>query len=283
MTTVKHTPIATGAQLLAAVLNAPLSQLDAAILAVEAAIAGASLPVTTTDATANSGQPVVPVASTDGFVVGQSVWIGDLGGTFETRTILSIQAGVSLTMSANLTNTYAAGKVVSASPSELVEARAAFATVHARLQNIEADVDAVEAAVAALGSLPLGEIGYAEVTAMQGTITAEVDLTGLAVTVDVGTGRRIRITASVLIQSSVAADRIKVDIQEGATHLHQGPMTVGIANQREVLEFSVNVSPTPGSHTYKLTGSRADGTGTVSIGGIVGAPGSILVEDLGAA
>lgn len=129
----KHTPLAYGAALTAAVLNAPLGELDAAIVAVEDALAQTVLPITTTDAVANSGQAVVPVASTDGFVVGQPVWIGDVNGTHEVGTILSIQAGVSLTLTANLANTYAAGKVVSGSPAELVAARGTFATLALRL------------------------------------------------------------------------------------------------------------------------------------------------------
>jgi hypothetical protein len=133
MTTEHHTPLTFGGPLTAAAMNAPLGQLDEGIEDVLDALAQTALPITTTDATASSGQAVVPVTSTAGFLVGQSVWIGDIAGTFETRVIASIQAGVSLTMTANLTNTYASGKIVSASPSELVEARSTFTTLAARL------------------------------------------------------------------------------------------------------------------------------------------------------
>lgn len=133
MTTAYHTPHTFGDPLSAAELNGPLSQLDSGIGTIAAGLAGSSLAVTTTDASAGSGQAVVPVTATTNFVVGQTVFIGDPAGTFESRVILSIQAGVSLTMTANLTNTYASGTLVSASPSELVSARGAYATLDLRI------------------------------------------------------------------------------------------------------------------------------------------------------
>lgn len=136
MTTEYHTALAFGGPLTSAAMEAPLGQLDAAIVAVNTALGGTSLAITTTDATAAAGQAVVPVTATTNFIVGQSVWIGDIAGVFEVRSILSIQAGVSLTMTANLTNTYASGKIVSASPSELVDARGTYLTVGARLTSL---------------------------------------------------------------------------------------------------------------------------------------------------
>lgn len=134
MSTNKHTALPFGGPLTSAAMESPLGQLDAAIVAVEDALAQTALPITTTDATAAAGQKVVPVAATDGFLVGQSVWIGDVAGTFEIGVIASIQAGVSLTMVVNLTSTYAAGKIVSGSPAELVAARLTYASLAARLR-----------------------------------------------------------------------------------------------------------------------------------------------------
>lgn len=135
MTTDHHNDIAFGAAASAAVINNPMGQLDAAISALSTAIAGTALAIAVTTGTAAAGQKVVPMTTAPGaFIVGQSVWIGD-AGTFEIPipVIASIQAGVSLTMTANLTGTYAAGKVVSASPSELVVARSTYADLDARL------------------------------------------------------------------------------------------------------------------------------------------------------
>jgi hypothetical protein len=61
------------------------------------------------DGTAASGQKVVPLASTTGAVAGMSVYIGSSGGNHETRTIDTVSAGVSVTLTANLTHTYSAG------------------------------------------------------------------------------------------------------------------------------------------------------------------------------
>ena len=45
-----------------------------------------------------------------------------------------------------------------------------------------------------MNELPKGVLGYAQVTANQGSITTGSDLTGLSVTVTVPAGRRLKIT-----------------------------------------------------------------------------------------
>ena len=63
---------------------------------------------TTVDADSNSGQPVLNVASTSGYSVGDVVNINVGGVRAEIRRILSISAGVSLTMTSNLSSTHTA-------------------------------------------------------------------------------------------------------------------------------------------------------------------------------
>jgi hypothetical protein len=63
---------------------------------------------TTVNADSASGQPVLNVAVTSHFAAGQGVQINPHGARDETKTILSVQAGVSLTMTANLTYTHTA-------------------------------------------------------------------------------------------------------------------------------------------------------------------------------
>jgi hypothetical protein len=63
---------------------------------------------TTVNGDSNSGQAVLNVASTTNFVVGNRVLIGDGTARFEVGVIASIQAGVSLTLVSNLTNTHTA-------------------------------------------------------------------------------------------------------------------------------------------------------------------------------
>ncbi|MHB1910225.1 MAG: hypothetical protein ACYCQJ_15310 [Nitrososphaerales archaeon] len=67
---------------------------------------------TLTVGTSNSGQAVLTVASTSQFFVGEVVLVNVTGSTQESATISSINPGVSLTMSANLTYTHNANETV---------------------------------------------------------------------------------------------------------------------------------------------------------------------------
>jgi hypothetical protein len=141
MSTANHTPLAYGGPLTSAAMEAPLGQLDAAIVALLNAIGGTVLPFGVLTGSAGAGQKVLPMANgTAPFVsfVGASVFIGDISGTYEVGTIASIQTNVSLTLSVNLTNTYAAGKMVSCSPSEVVNARGGYGTLGLRLAAVAA-------------------------------------------------------------------------------------------------------------------------------------------------
>lgn len=139
MTTAYHDPIAFGASAHPDTLNPPLGQLDAAIAL---AITSGSGWSTTLDGTANAGQKVVPVTTTTGAVAGQVVWFRSTGGTTEpaARTIASVSAGVSITLNENLTNTYSAGTLISASPAELVDARGWASSLGGRVGLIESRV-----------------------------------------------------------------------------------------------------------------------------------------------
>src|SRR5436190_11000239 len=70
----------------------------------------------------------------------------------------------------------------------------------------------------------LGVLAYAQVTANQGTFTAETDLTSLTVTVTISAGfaaasRKLRIRGRVMLSSSVTGDVGLLHIKEGATYL----------------------------------------------------------------
>lgn len=132
-----------------------------------------------------------------------------------------------------------------------------------------------------VNKLPGGWIGYSEVTAGQGSITTSVDLTGLTVTVTVGSSRRIRVEGRVLIASTVTGDIIGLGVNEGATSLASGQLYA--ATSATTLTAEVILTPTAGSHTYKLTAGRAAGSGTVGTTASSTAPAYILVEDLGPA
>jgi hypothetical protein len=130
-----------------------------------------------------------------------------------------------------------------------------------------------------LAKLPGGWIGYNEVTANQSTITSVVDLTSLTVTVTVGTGRRIRVSAHCTLQQNSAAGEQQLYIFEGAQ--------IGISRitAHSGLGFythtpSVVLTPSSGSHTYKLRAAAV--AGNLDLVASATAPAYILVEDIGA-
>lgn len=131
-----------------------------------------------------------------------------------------------------------------------------------------------------LARFPWGALGYAQVTANQTGITTQVDVTGLSVTVTVGTGRRIKITAyTAAALSTVTTDNCEITINEGATQLSQAN-TIGGNGGAELLA-QVVIQPSAGSHTYKVTALRALGTGSMTFSANANYPGFILVEDIG--
>lgn len=139
-------------------------------------------------------------------------------------------------------------------------------------------LDTDEGAEAGLSSI----LAYAEVSANQGSITAETDLTGLTVNVVVPAGRRIKITGRVFVESSVPGDTVALYIKEGATYINLAQQTGGW-NFATDMRVEAVISPTAGAHTYKLTLQRSVGSGTLTMD--VAAPGAyprafILVEDI---
>lgn len=70
---------------------------------------------TVVDADSASGQPVLNVASTEGYKVGETIIIDEGNLNEETGVIESIQDGESLTLEANLSNTHLAAGSISVS------------------------------------------------------------------------------------------------------------------------------------------------------------------------
>lgn len=135
-----------------------------------------------------------------------------------------------------------------------------------------------------LEDVDVSTLGYAEVTANQGSITAEVDLTSLTVTVTVGSNRRIRITGYVpALSSSVAGDGGRLSIKESTTLLQLAQDEIGstAAGASPTLIAQTVEMPSAGSHTYKLTAQRVSGTGTLTMNADATFPAYILVEDIG--
>lgn len=139
---------------------------------------------------------------------------------------------------------------------------------------------------ARLDTLPRGWLGYAEVTAAQ-TLTntaVETDMTGLTVTVTVGTNRRIRISAQGVLSRTVADGVTVGRIKEGGTELNRWAQhSPSATTEFDNATGAAVLTPTAGSHTYKLTLQRFSGTGNVTLNAAATNPAFILVEDIGAA
>ena len=155
----------------------------------------------------------------------------------------------------------------------------------------QAGVQQVGGAATALfaNSLPGGWIGFQQFTASnQGSIgTTETDLAGLSVTVTVGAGRRIQVEGYVPGAGTAAGDQVLVRIKEGSTELQANPQSVG-QSSLSVRSFTGQpktslIVPAAGSHTYKLTMVRGNGSGSLSTIVSDSAPAWIAVYDWGPA
>lgn len=128
-----------------------------------------------------------------------------------------------------------------------------------------------------------GWIGYVTRTSDVSSLTTSDDtLTGVTVTVTVGTSRYIKITVFGRMISTVANDDANINIKESTTVLTGSTFTLN----RTTLPYGHTVekvlaAPSSGSHTYFATGGLAAGTGSLTLKADATRPAWILVEDLG--
>lgn len=130
---------------------------------------------------------------------------------------------------------------------------------------------------------PGSTLAYAEVvsgTVASGIAGTAVDLPNLSVTVTVPAGRRIRIRGQVLANVNNSGDELgNLLIQEGATTLAQGRAVSRVATTNNAtFQAEAVVTPSAGTHTYKLQFVREGGTGTWTVPGAAGT--YIIVEDI---
>lgn len=118
-------------------------------------------------------------------------------------------------------------------------------------------------------------LGYAESTTPQTGIGA-ADLTGLTTTVTVSAGERIKITGYVPFDQSTGDNYAELSIMEGATVITQAMQAQRIAGHDNTVIAIAVITPTAGSHTYKLR--MATFTGTTSTLAAATRPCFILVE-----
>ena len=129
--------------------------------------------------------------------------------------------------------------------------------------------------------LPAGEIGYAQVTANQASITSEADLTSLTVTFTAVAGRRYKVIAYVEVTPTVADGVYVLNLKESTTVLKRAtdPFVV-TSSVTGSLVYSNNASIS-GSKTWKLTLQKVGGTGSLTMSASSTSPAFILVEDIG--
>lgn len=153
---------------------------------------------------------------------------------------------------------------------------------------IAIDTDTLEVKDAGIGSTQLaaglgrGVLDYAEVTSNQGSITSStVDLTSLTLTVTVRSGARIRITGCITVTTDVNGDTADFKVRESSTQLKRTSSTLPTAALGETLTVTAIETPSAGSHTYKLSLARSQGSGTLTMVASSTDPAWIMVEDIG--
>jgi hypothetical protein len=152
-------------------------------------------------------------------------------------------------------------------------------TVTTQLVGLQAQITSSGTA-ATQGSL--GSLAFVSSTSLSiAGITAQVDLTGLAVTANILSGRRIRFTAQCSSQATVATDLWYFAIMEGATQIQSLQISPGTTANVVWPPLSTVATPSAGSHTYKLVGARASGTGSFTANSGAGFPAFLLIEDIG--
>jgi hypothetical protein len=140
------------------------------------------------------------------------------------------------------------------------------------------------ATVKDLEGVAFGTLGYAQLTSAQTGITTVADVTSCSVTVYVAPSRRIRVSGQAPVTASVANDHSLGRIKEGGTSLGVWFYATTVVAARDSNGAgSVVLTPSAGSHTYKLTMERTGvSAGDISINATATNPAFILVEDIGA-
>lgn len=176
---------------------------------------------------------------------------------------------------------------------------ATVATLQAESVNIEAVApDGTKGALALTGSdvtlngasLPRGAesagagVAQLNASAVLGATTYTA-IPGLAVTVTVPAGRRLKLSVVAGVYSSVSGDRARLYITEaGTTTLQTLPSDpLPVAGGVYPLSGFAIVTPAAGTHTYSLYVDRYSGTGGISVYGAAGWPSIFTVEDIGPA
>jgi hypothetical protein len=113
-----------------------------------------------------------------------------------------------------------------------------------------------------------------------GITSSITDVAGLTITHTALVNRRYKITASVLIQSSVSTDQIDLMIRDGSANILNRTRSATIVGYSGMFIQTTKV-PGAGSVTWKASVVRAAGSGNLDIYGDVNFRNFLLVEDIG--
>jgi len=103
-------------------------------------------------------------------------------------------------------------------------------------------------------------LGYAQITVSDTTGgTAEADVNGLSVTVNVPTNARVRLTANCNTYNTTSSGYTLIRIKESTTTYTVGNAAYSTSNHVCLANPSVDIYPTAGSHTYKISQQTAAG------------------------
>jgi hypothetical protein len=132
-----------------------------------------------------------------------------------------------------------------------------------------------------------GWLGYNErTTDHAGFGATEADVASLTLIVAVPANRRVRVMAYARVDSSAGADqRSLLRIYEDAVVVQiSSAYSPGSTSAGQIVHNpSRTLTPSTGSHTYKVTAQRSGGSGTVNVIASADSPAYLLVEDIGPA
>lgn len=121
-------------------------------------------------------------------------------------------------------------------------------------------------------------LSFRKVNTSQGTFTGETDLTGVSITFISDGLRKVKISYRSNGQSSIAGDVIQTNLKESTTVLDFIYSVISQASLQENPNAQFIVTPTAGTHTYKLTMQRALGTGNITNASSTSIPTYIMAE-----
>lgn len=130
------------------------------------------------------------------------------------------------------------------------------------------------------GELAYGALGTGQTFPYSGS---EDDITNLSATLTLDADRKILISAEVPYRFGTGATQtLWVRVREGATLLRVATRyQTFISNERERLVVSVRLTPSAGSHTYKVTGEAGIGGGATTWQIENDETATMIVEDIG--